>query len=106
MYHYTNALDDTNYSEEVTCKESKQQCIEKIENSIKLPKTEELMRQVKELEKTVNNISNLISQHMESDVEKKNAHLMHTSQSTCNAADIPIYCKQYITTHDTYRIYK
>jgi hypothetical protein len=70
MYHYTNALDDTNYSEEVTCKESKQQCIEKIENSIKLPKTEELMRQVKELEKTVNNISNLISQHMESDVEK------------------------------------
>ena len=70
MYHYTYALDDTNEFEEVSCKESKQQCIAKIENSIKLPKTEELMRQVKELEKTVNNISNLISQHMESDVEK------------------------------------
>jgi hypothetical protein len=68
MYHYTNALDDTkdtNHYEEVTCKESKQQGIEKIENSIKLPKTDELLRQVKELEKTVNNISNLISQHVE-----------------------------------------
>jgi len=70
MYHYTYALDDTNEFEEVTGKESKQQIIAKIENSIKLPKTEELMRQVKELEKTVNNISNLISHHIESSVEK------------------------------------
>lgn len=71
MYHYTNALDDTNdtndtnHYDEYTCKESKQQIIAKIENSIKLPKTEELMRQVKDLEKTVNNIYNLISQHVE-----------------------------------------
>ena len=70
MYHYTYALDDNNEFEEVTGKESKQQIIAKIENSIKLPKTEELMRQVKDLEKTVNNIYNLISHHIESSVEK------------------------------------
>jgi len=70
MYHYTYALEDTNEYEEVFAKKSKKQIVAKIENSIKLPKTEELMRQIKNLEKTVNNISNLISYHLESDVEK------------------------------------
>ena len=59
-YHYTNYLN----------LEETEKNIQKVNSSINFDKTNELIKQVKELELTVHNISNLIIKHVDKGIEK------------------------------------